>query len=37
MRIMAYGADVPGLNKALKEEDLNKSRNMYSIKASDIS
>jgi hypothetical protein len=27
---MAYGeADVPGLNKALKEEDLEESRNMY--------
>ncbi len=28
---MAYGAGVPGLNKALREEDLEKSRNMYSI------
>jgi len=26
---MAYGARVPGLNKALKEEDLEKSRNIY--------
>lgn len=28
---MAYRAGVPGLNKALREEDLEKSRNMYSF------
>lgn len=31
VRSMAYRAGVPGLNKALREEDLEKSRNMYSF------
>lgn len=31
VRSMAYRAGVPGLNKALTVEDLEKSRNMYSI------
>lgn len=31
VRSMAYRAGVPGLDKALREEDLEKSRNMYSF------